>query len=189
MSIRQKMVVNVVLYQLGWFATAFGASAGYPWSGPLLITGIIYLHIRYIASSAREFLYLCAVACAGYTMDGLILNSGIFTFQGTGPLPGWPPVWLWFLWMLFATLFPCSLRWLEGRPLTSAVLGAMGGPAAYVAGERLGALHIHSPYWWNVGVLALCWAVAVPLLVEARRLDWFRNPSGDSDSAPSLDSV
>jgi hypothetical protein len=49
------------------------------------------------------------------------------------------------LWIVFATTLGHSLRWLMNRPVAAAVAGAIGGPLAYLAGGRLGALEIATP--------------------------------------------
>ena len=58
-----------------------------------------------------------------------------------------------------------SLNWLKKQTLASVVLGAVGGPLAYLAGQRLGAVTIPQQ---TLGVLAQAggWAVLTPLLVR-----------------------
>jgi hypothetical protein len=49
------------------------------------------------------------------------------------------------LWIAFATTLGHSLRWLMNRPVAAAAAGAVGGPLAYLAAGRLGALEIATP--------------------------------------------
>jgi hypothetical protein len=78
--------------------------------------------------------------------------------------------WLVILWALFATTLNSSLRALQSRPWIAAALGAAGGPLAYYAGARLGALQFLEPAAM-LAALALGWALATPLLLSlARRL-------------------
>jgi hypothetical protein len=52
----------------------------------------------------------------------------------------------------------------------AALLGAVSGPLSYLGAERLGAVVLAPDPLWRWGVLALAWAVAVPVtLAVARR--------------------
>jgi hypothetical protein len=49
------------------------------------------------------------------------------------------------MWIAFATTLNVSMRWLRGRPELALLFGAVGGPLAFYAGERLGAVTVHRP--------------------------------------------
>lgn len=70
------------------------------------------------------------------------------------------------LWVNFATTLHTSLRWLLGRHALAALLGALGGPASYYAGARLGALTFPADPTVSLIVLALVWSVAMLLLLK-----------------------
>jgi hypothetical protein len=67
------------------------------------------------------------------------------------------------LWMAFATTLNHSLRWLASRPWVAALAGAIGGPLAYLAGAKLGALTLAAPTPALILIAGL-WAVAMGLL-------------------------
>lgn len=69
------------------------------------------------------------------------------------------------MWLLFATLPNISLRWLAGRPALAALLGALGGPSAYYGGVALGAARFSEPIWQPLVLLAINWAIAMPLIM------------------------
>ena len=71
------------------------------------------------------------------------------------------------LWLQLGTTLRSSLRWLRGRYLLAAAFGAGGGPAAFLAGERLGAAVWGEPRWLTALALAVVWGLATPLLVFA----------------------
>lgn len=80
------------------------------------------------------------------------------------------PAWIVALWLAFATTFNVSLRWLQGRHGLSAALGLIGGPLAWFAGSRMGALEL-SDLKLDLLVIGVGWAVLMPvLLLLARRL-------------------
>jgi Protein of unknown function (DUF2878) len=53
--------------------------------------------------------------------------------------------WLLVMWGQFATTFRFSLRGVMRRPLFAGLFGATGGPIAFLAGERLGAVILLPP--------------------------------------------
>lgn len=66
--------------------------------------------------------------------------------------------------MVAVFLTAASLRWLQPRPLLAAVLGLVGGPLAWYAGARLGALELPDPSL-ALSVLGAGWAALMPLLL------------------------
>ena len=84
------------------------------------------------------------------------------------------PYWIVTMWMLFATTLNSSMRWLKGRRLLAAVLGAVAGPLSYLAGQRLGGMEFVEPRA-ALAFLAVGWAAVMPLVVTlAERLAGFR---------------
>jgi hypothetical protein len=102
----------------------------------------------------------------GGVLDGVLSASGVLHYAtGSAALPpGGAPRWIIALWISFALTFNHSLRWLIGRPLVCLALGAGGGPLAYAAAARLGAVTFATPAWHGYLWLAFGWAAAVALL-------------------------
>ena len=73
------------------------------------------------------------------------------------------PLWIIVLWMGFAITLNSSLSWLKKKIKLSALFGAIGGPLAYLAGEKLEAVTILSPN--AIIVIAIGWAIITPLLI------------------------
>ena len=81
---------------------------------------------------------------------------------------GWgqvSPPWMAALWFNFALLVSISLAWLKGKYAAAALLGGLAGPVAYWGGEKLGALTVAATFGRGYLILALMWALALPLLV------------------------
>jgi hypothetical protein len=170
------VVINVVLYQLGWFACVLGAAHGLPWIGPLAAAAIIAWHL---ARAARARPELALVACAvllGALFDTLLVQSGWVHFSAGALIAGTAPCWMMALWAIFATTLNVSLRSLRAHPVLALILGALGGPLAYFAGARLGAITLVAA-GPALSVIALGWAVLTPvLLLAARRFDGYAQP-------------
>ena len=104
-------------------------------------------------------------ALLGTFLDGLLILLGVFTFTGSA-LPVWlSPLWLTAMWVNFALTLRVSMSWLLGQYGLGAVMGAVGGPAAYYAGARFGAIEFQSSLPAALFILAVIWAAAMPLLL------------------------
>ena len=158
------MLVNIALFQLGWFACVLGAANGYAREGALAAALIVALHIARAAQPTREAMLALAAALLGLAFESALVWAGWVRVEDG-------IYWLVALWALFATTLNESLRMLQTRPWIAALFGAVGGPLAYYAGARMGALDLVQPAAM-LAALALGWAVATPALLSlARRLD------------------
>jgi hypothetical protein len=77
----------------------------------------------------------------------------------------WLPLWVFVIWLQFATLFRYALHWLSGRYLLASLFGMVGGPLAYWGGSRLGAAVLGKEPVWSLLSLALTWAMVTPGLL------------------------
>ena len=169
------MAINFVAFQLGWFACVLGAANGWPWAGPVLVFGIVGLHLARARRWQAELRLILAAAALGLVVDSLLLATGWLRYPSglwiAGPYLTLAPYWIVAMWALFATTLNLSLCWLRGRPLLALVLGAVGGPLSYLAGEKLGGIELIEPYP-ALAALAVAWAIAMPLLMRlAARFD------------------
>jgi hypothetical protein len=165
------LALNFVAFQLGWFACVLGAARNLPWLGPVVVT-LIVLVTGWFAPRRDSFLLLLGLSGAvGLCWDSALAASGLIAYA-PGPItPPLAPLWILALWLLFASTFNLSMRWLQSRMLLAAALGAVAAPLSYLAGERLGALRLLRPE----GALlaqAVGWALMMPVLLSfARRLN------------------
>ena len=165
-----RTLLNIVQSQIGWFACVLSAAAGRPWIGLTVVAVLIVLHVARADSPRREIVLILVAALVGAIADTLLVQVGLLNFSSTA-LAGVSPPWMIALWMIFATTLRHSLAGLQTRLALAAVVAAVGGPLAYAAGVRLGALRIadaSSAYF----AIAAVWAIAFPaLLWTAHRLD------------------
>jgi hypothetical protein len=170
------LALNFIAFQLGWFACVLGAANGLPWAGPLAVLGVVGLHLLRARRPGAEFRLVLAAAALGLVVDSLVLAGGWLRYPSGQWIPGLAPYWIVAMWALFATTLNLSLRWLHGRPVLAAVLGTIGGPLSYLAGEKLGGIELTQPPQ-AIAALAVAWAVAMPLLMQvAARLDGVSEP-------------
>jgi hypothetical protein len=159
-------VLNFLLYQAGWFAAVLGAAHGHPWGGTAVALALVATHVALTRRRGDEAALVMAAGAVGVVVDTLHAGAGIVDYE-SGAYPWWLcPPWILALWLQLATTLRFCLRWLRGRYALAALLGAAGGPLAFRAGEALGAARIGEPRVRSFLVLALSWAVAMPLLLR-----------------------
>lgn len=166
-------LANFVLFQLGWFACVLSGAARAPWLGAAFSAAIVAWHLWSAPRPQDELKLIGAAMAIGAVWDTLLVWNGWLTYPSGMLLPFAAPYWIILMWALFATTLNVSLRWLKGRPLFAALFGAMGGPLAYLAGQRLGAVNfVHE----TNALLALLvgWAIFTPLLmILSQRYDGY----------------
>ncbi len=166
------VAANVIAFQIGWFACVLGAAHQLPLIGPVLALIILSVHLYAASDPAAEARLVLAAVAIGLVFDPVLVVSGMLRFASGAYLQGALAPWMLAMWMLFAMTLNLSLRWLKTRPWLAAALGAVGGPMAYLGGERLGAITLHTGA--AVAVIGAGWAGAMWLLVAlARRFDGF----------------
>ena len=169
-----KMFANFLLFQLAWFACVLGAANGLPWAGPAVVATVAIVHLRSVPEPRAETMLLVSAAMVGTVFDSLLVSTGWLTYP-SGQWVGYiAPYWIIAMWVAFATTLNVSLNWLKRKPVMAAVFGAVGGPLAYFAGAKLGAVTFNAPLA-AMAALAIGWALIMPLLMSlATRLDGWR---------------
>ncbi len=166
-------VITLVLFKLCWLAIVFSAVWVRPWIGLAAIAGFT-VYETVLRGRSHVLLPAVVVGLLGFTVDNLYAVSALITFRDTGFALA--PYWMALLWVNFALIVEQGLSFLRGRPVLAAALGAIGGPMAYMAGVRLELLELTAPPVVALGVIALTWALAMPLM-----LHFLRGPAQRAD--------
>lgn len=153
-------LVNFALFQAAWFACVLGAASGKVVLGTALALALLGVHFVWCTRDRRADARLIAVAVTfGAVADSLLLAVGRVEF--VAPLASaFAPAWILTLWAWFAATQLHSMTWLQARPLVAVVLGVVGGPLSYLAGERMGALRFLEPRWQGLALGAVSFGVA-----------------------------
>lgn len=156
-----RIFLNVLGFQVGWFLSVLGAARGLPWLGPLSIMTVLAFHLSQTPRRLAEVTLALATGAFGFLFDSALVAGGVFSpVRYWMPAP-FSPFWTVLLWVNFATLLNVSLKWLQGRYVLAALLGALGGPAAYYGGAKLGATQ-EALSTGGILVLSAAWSCAVP---------------------------
>jgi hypothetical protein len=181
LKLMNSILKNVISFQIGWFACVLGAAYALPWLGPLLVLAIISLHLRQTDHWQRELPLILIIGICGSVFDQFLLSLGWIQY-----LPhAWPtwllPLWMLCLWLLFATTLNVSLRWMRSKHLLAMIFGLLGGPLAYLAGQRLGAMQLLAQTNILI-VLAVFWGLMMPAMLRlATTFDGFARKTDNPD--------
>ena len=156
-------LIQLIGFQLVWFAWALGVPAGLLWPGLVASVAFLALHGLWQPSARidREAV-LWSVLC-GLGLDSALMHLDLLSFAlpNPDPLAGLQPWWMGLLWACLGCTLHHSLAWLKPRPLLAAGLGGVSGVLSYEAAARMGALSLPQPELaWPL--LAVFWAVFVP---------------------------
>lgn len=161
-------IANAALFQVAWFACAWGAAQGRP---EVAAAGSALAVAWYLARSPNRPRALALVAVGagvGLFADTALVRAGLLAFPAQ-PEASWSPPWMVALWAAFATTVGESLAWLSRRAIPAALLGSIAGPVGYAAGARLGAIDLSGEPAVAAVAIGAVWAVALPALGALER--------------------
>jgi hypothetical protein len=179
---KSQLIINFILFQIGWFACVIGAAKQLPWLGVIVVAAIVAWHLSQSKQAKPELVLLALALLIGGTYDQLMLSGGLISYQAHG----WAaslgssnivPAWILALWAVFVTILNVSLKWMRGKWLVAVLFGAIGGPLAYLGAEKLGAVSLNNPPTTYIA-LAVGWAILTPLLLAlSEKFDGYK-PNG-----------
>ena len=158
---RHTPLINYALYQAGWCACVLGGASHRPWTGFLIATILIGVHLTLSLDRSLEARLVVFVTAVGAVVEIVQIAAGTYRFTSGTVNDAMPPPWLLAMWAHFATTFRFSLRRVITRPVSAALFGAAGGPIAFLAGERLGAVILLPPLTHGLLRLSISWAIAL----------------------------
>jgi hypothetical protein len=166
----QKMtskIINFLLFQLVWFVCILGAATNATHSAVAFSLFIILFHFYLTKYKISELKILLLASVIGFLFDGFLLKSELVLYANHGWSYSITPLWIIVLWMGFAITLNSSLNWLKKKIKLSALFGAIGGPLAYLAGEKLEAVTLMTP----IALIAIVigWSLITPLLIYISR--------------------
>jgi hypothetical protein len=168
---RSKLIANWFIYQAVWFACILSAAAGQPWLGIIVGLTAIVWHLISARRPVDDLWLVLVTGIIGGIWDSLLVITKLIDYPSGTLFNGMAPPWIILLWMVFATTFNLSLRWLRGRGWLAALFGLLGGPLAWWAGHQFGALILLKPQAALIA-LGLGWAILMPVLIKlAARFD------------------
>ncbi|MDH3552484.1 MAG: DUF2878 domain-containing protein [Gammaproteobacteria bacterium] len=159
------LMINFAAFQIGWVSSVIGGAQQMPWLGPLAAVVALTIHFRAARRPIEEILLVLSCALIGAAFDSVLVASGWVSYSSGQISSVLAPYWIVTMWMLFATTLNVSMRWLRGKPAIAAAFGLIGGPLAYIAGQKLGGIELSNPIAALIA-LGIGWAVMMPILLR-----------------------
>ena len=159
------MLLNLSLFKAGWLAAVFSAAASLPSIGTAVIGIAALVHIAFSDRPQNELRLLLLAAAIGFAWESSLVASGLVSYGSGTILPGLAPYWIVAMWVLFATTLNVGMRWLRKSTAIAVLVGAVGGPLSFLAGEKAGAVAFSDSLTALI-VIGLGWAFFLPLLVR-----------------------
>jgi hypothetical protein len=169
-----QLIINFVVFQIAWFACVLGAANGMPWQALAFVLIVILLELLLTKANLKnELLLITIVGILGAIFDQIILNHQLLAYSSHGWSSAIVPIWIIALWIGFASTLNVSLRWLRDYPKLAFLLGAIGGPLAYLGAEKLGAVQLLiTPN--SIIALAIGWGILMPVLLKlSKKIDGY----------------
>lgn len=164
------LIVNLLGFNVVWTAAVMGAAHGMAVLG--LAAYAVFAGWQFLVAShrpGRDLVLTLVVVPTGWLVDSALAALGWLHYAPGWPGPGLAPWWIALLWANFVLILNHGLAPLHARPALAAVLGALGGPFAYLVAERLGAVSFPPGHAPGLLALAVVWASAMPLLFGLNR--------------------
>lgn len=158
------MIVNIVLFQIGWFACVLCAARDLPWVGTGIAVAVVAVHLIRAARPPEELKLIAIALIIGAIWDSALVALGWIRYPSGTFFAGIAPHWILAMWAIFATTLNISMRWMKKRWLIAFVLGAVCGPLSYWGAGRLGAATFTEPMAALIA-LAVGWGVIMPVLM------------------------
>lgn len=161
-------LLNSVLYTLGWFWCVWWGANNLSWIAffgafALIVTQLI--NIAFIDKYAfRKDMCLSVGALAlGFIQELAFLKSGVIVYSNANF--NFPPLWILVLYPLFALLLNHSLQFLQKSYWLAFLVGLLGAPLSYIAGEYMGAVILKYSLSMTWVVIGISWGIFLVVLI------------------------
>ena len=161
-----RSIVPWLAFQGVWLVCAIGAASGI--GAPGIAAALVFTAamIAWSPQPVRDALLVAVSGIAGFFIESALVIAGLIRFSALWPVEALAPAWIVALWMAFGATLPSTIGKLGAHQLkVAAGLGAVAGPLAYLAGARLGALHLVGSVTLSLLVVSAVWAAVMAGLV------------------------
>jgi hypothetical protein len=158
---------NLVAFNLMWLGCVLGREQLLWLVAPLVLSYLLLL----LANSVLQLHQLLLPAALGVAVDLSLTLLGFFSFADATLFL---PAWLFLLWLAFSSTLNLSLSVFQNKLWLTAVAGALAFPFNYGVGQRLGAVQFPRSDSLTLLLLAVIWAVLLPLLFKLSRRRFFQ---------------
>ena len=137
------------------------------WSGTTVMLCFIALHLYITRQYLKDEILLVFISLSiGLVLDNTLAFTGQVSYVGDVFI-GRCPIWLAAIWAGFGPTLRYSQRILVKNRTFALLTGFIGGPLAYMGGEKLERLAVNG--WTGWAAVSLSWGIAMYLLYRIQR--------------------
>jgi hypothetical protein len=161
--------LNLPCFFLTAFATYQGALRGAPWLGLVVFALLVALFLPATPQKKERLLVALLVAVVGFCVDSALVFFRVYQAREASrwllPSPLCPE-WVLTLWLNFGFMLYIFWRLLSRSVTTAVTVGVVFSFLIYGNAARMGLLVLHQPVLVSLGIIALLWAVLIPLFTR-----------------------
>ncbi|MEM8976709.1 MAG: DUF2878 domain-containing protein [Pseudomonadota bacterium] len=159
-------ILAILRFQAVWLVFVIGAANGLWLPGVVGAAGLIAIQCAYSPNIGRELAFFLVTILVALAAELAFSGFQSITYAAHWPDGYFAPVWIFGLWLAFATAIPATRFLLvSNATLKSVPLGLVFGPLAYYGAARYGAITILEPFWISLAIVGIVWALAFPALI------------------------
>lgn len=141
--------INVGYFYIGWSTIAYLAKMELGIWTVLVAVGAVFLQVtqgRLSEKSGKKiFLFAFMMSAFGFLLDTVLNIASVVHFRGENEVRVLSiPIWMFSVWILFATVIPSLVKPFYNRPVLGAAMASIGAPLSYVIAEKIELLHFKS---------------------------------------------
>ena len=160
-------VVNATVFQICWLACVVGSAYGLTWPSVIAFTALALWQLHPSRRAPTDLRLLGLSLALGLLVDSLWIQLNMMEFTTRWPFETFAPAWIIMLWLGFALTVNHSLVWLKDHPALPPLMGMIGGPLAYFAGLKFGAVEFLVSTPLIIACLGIAWGLSMVILVKA----------------------
>ena len=165
MNSKIKNIINIIGFNIGWWACVLGAANDLTYLGPVIMILFLIVHYYLFVSDIKEIYLVLIIGTIGTIIDSLLFLSGSFIYAGAYSNQILiAPMWITAMWMGFSATVNHSMSWLKDKWLIMVICGIVFGPAAFFTGEKFGAIEFHLSALFSVLVIAIVYGILMPAI-------------------------
>ncbi len=163
------LIINVIGFEACWFALVLTSPEGYLWLAIAAAAAWCVVHLALSPQPTREGMLILVGAAVGTAWDAVSLVTGLIAHEHSHVLTLIFLARFLALWITFGTTVRISFGWCGRRLPIAAAIGAIGGPAAYWFGAKMGALSLPGGPFPALLIVAMQYGMLMPAWLYAFR--------------------
>ena len=158
MQKKHNILVDIILFQIAWFACVLSSVSPFPVLLPLLGSFFVLVRSDYTQGLPRLLPFVVSCLVMGLVGDACLVYLGFINFSDYPSIFG-VPFWMLLLWLNFGLMLHPLFEWFLNHRWRCLLGFSLGGALAYYSGHKFGVLSFEQG--WHSGLaVAIEWGLA-----------------------------